>query len=207
MQKAITTTVAEEAEPDEAELVRSARDGDTRAFERLYRKLAPSVYGLCLRLAHNSAEAQDCTQDAFIRAWRQLAEFRGESKFTTWLHRIAVNEVLGRKRRYAMEQRHLMAVDPGKRYTLNDPATLQDLEGAIAKLPERAREMFVLHTIYGYGHEEVANMLGVTVGTCKTQTHRARKLLVAALPGVNGDADGGIMAEHAVKVEGRETLD
>ena len=106
MQKAIVTSVAEAAEPEEAELVQSARDGDPRAFEHLYRRLAPSVYGLCLRVANNSAEAQDCTQDAFIRAWRQLAEFRGDSKFTTWLHRIAVNEVLGRKRRHAMEQRH-----------------------------------------------------------------------------------------------------
>ena len=127
-----------------------------RAFETLYRALAPGVYGLCLRLARNAAEAQDCTQDTFVRAWQRLAEFRGESRFGTWLHRIAVNEVLGRRRHAAVEHRHLSAVDPAKRYTLDDSATLQDLEQAIARLPDRAREVFVLRAVYGYTHEEIA---------------------------------------------------
>jgi RNA polymerase sigma-70 factor (ECF subfamily) len=206
MQTADRRTLTDELELDEADLVRSARNGDTRAFERLYRRLAPAVYGLCLRLSRNSEEAQDCTQDTFVRAWRRLAQFRGDCKLATWLHRIAVNEVLGRKRRHSMEQRHLAAVDGGKRYTQNDPATLQDLERAIAKLPERAREIFVLHAVYGYGHEEVAGMLGVTVGTCKTQTHRARKLLVAALPGmhraeVEDGADASMRAAAHESVE------
>jgi RNA polymerase sigma-70 factor, ECF subfamily len=180
------------AEPDEQALLRSARAGDTSAFETLYRTLAPSVYGLCLRLARNAAEAQDCTQDTFVRAWQRLAEFRGESRLGTWLHRIAVNEVLGRRRHAAVEHRHLTAVDPTKRYALDDSATLQDLEQAIARLPDRAREVFVLRAVYGYTHEEIAGMLGVTVSTSKTQHHRARKLLIASLPGV-GDAQPGAL--------------
>jgi RNA polymerase sigma-70 factor, ECF subfamily len=162
-------------------LIAAARGGDVRAFESLYRALSPAVYGLCLRLVRDPAEAQDCLQETFVRAWRRLAEFRGDSRLATWLHRIAVNEALARKRKTSTEQRHLSAVDSGKRYATNDPATLQDVERAIAKLPERAREVFVLHAIYGYAHEEVASMLAVTVGTSKTQLHRSRKLLAAML--------------------------
>jgi RNA polymerase sigma-70 factor (ECF subfamily) len=167
---------------DEKSLLARARGGDMRAFESLYRALAPSVYGLCLRLARNAAEAQDCVQETFVRAWQRLDEFRGDSRFATWLHRIAVNEVLGRHRHRAVEQRHLSAVDPSRRHALDDSATLQDLEEAIRRLPERAREVFVLAAVYGYTHEEVASMLRLTVGTSKSQLHRARKLLVAALP-------------------------
>ena len=179
---------------DERALLRDARAGDVRAFEALYRALAPSVYALCLRLARNPAEAQDCTQDTFVRAWQRLAEFRGESRLGTWLHRIAVNEVLGRRRHAAVEHRHLSAVDPAKRYTLDDSATLQDLEQAIARLPDRAREVFVLRAVYGHTHEEIAGMLRVTVSTSKTQHHRARKLLIAFLPGL-GDAAGDLAAD------------
>jgi RNA polymerase sigma-70 factor, ECF subfamily len=174
---------------DERALLRAARGGDVRAFEALYRTLAPGVYGLCLRLARNPAEAQDCTQDTFVRAWQRLADFRGESRLGTWLHRIAVNEVLGRRRHQAVEHRHLSAVDSSKRYALDDSATFQDLEQAIARLPDRAREVFVLRAVYGYTHEEIAGMLQVTVSTSKTQHHRARKLLIAALPGVGDRGD------------------
>jgi RNA polymerase sigma-70 factor (ECF subfamily) len=183
-----TTTAAR----DESALLAEARNGDTRAFESLYRTLAPSVYGLCLRLARDAAEAQDCVQETFVRAWQRLDEFRGDSRFGTWLHRIAVNEVLGRRRHRAVEQRHLSTIDPSKRYSLDDSATLQDLEEAIRRLPERAREVFVLRAIYGYTHDEIAAMLAVTVSTSKTQLLRARRLLMAALPGVEEHADGGL---------------
>jgi RNA polymerase sigma-70 factor, ECF subfamily len=187
-----TTTTAGEntaaATPDEPALLRAARTGDLRAFEALYRSLAPAVYGLCLRLARDPAEAQDCTQDTFVRAWQRLGDFRGESRLGTWLHRIAVNEVLGRRRHRAVEHRHLSTVDPAKRYSLGDSATLQDLEQAIARLPDRAREVFVLRAVYGYTHEEIAGILKVTVSTSKSQHHRARKLLIAALPGVDADS-------------------
>jgi RNA polymerase sigma-70 factor (ECF subfamily) len=177
---------------DESALIAAARGGDLRAFESLYRALSPGVYGLCLRLVREPAEAQDCLQETFVRAWRRLGEFRGDSRLATWLHRIAVNEALTRKRKASTEQRHLSAVDAGKRYVTSDSATLQDLERAIAKLPERAREVFVLHAIYGYGHEEVASMLAVTVSTSKTQTHRARKLLAAmlGLDAADGESSG-----------------
>jgi RNA polymerase sigma-70 factor (ECF subfamily) len=167
---------------NEEALLECARNGDTAAFEKLYRTFSPSVYGLCMRLARDSAEAQDCLQETFIRAWYQLNKFRGESRLSTWLHRIAVNEVLGRRRHEAVERRHLNAVDPSKRYTLDDSATLQDLEQAVKRLPDRARDVFVLRAVYGYTHEEIAVMLDVTVSTSKTQHYRARKLLMAALP-------------------------
>lgn len=185
-----------EATAIQPELIDEARRGDVRAFERIYHAHASRVYGLCLRMARDPAEAEDCTQETFIRAWNRLADFRGDSQLGTWLHRIAVNEVLGRRRRRSMESRHLTAVDGGKRYVTNDAATEQDLERAIAKLPERARDVFVLRAIYGYSHEEIAEMLEVAVSTSKSQHFRARKLLVAALPGLAvsaeepGDATG-----------------
>jgi RNA polymerase sigma-70 factor (ECF subfamily) len=173
-----------------AALLEQARSGDVRAFEGLYRALSPSVYGLCLRLARNSAEAQDCTQETFVIAWQRLGEFRGDSALGTWLHRIAVNEVLGRRRKQAIEARHLMAVGAQSPRTQGDPATLEDLERAIAKLPERARDVFVLRAVYGHTHEEIAGMLDVTVGTSKTHYFRARHLLAASLPGAeNRGAD------------------
>ena len=184
---------------DEHALLAAARRGDTRAFEGLYRALAPSVYGFCLRLARDSAEAQDCVQETFVRAWQRLADFRGESRIGTWLHRIALNEVLGRRRHRAVEHRHLAAVDTSTRRSHDDSATMQDLEEAIAKLPERAKDVFVLRAIYGYTHEEIASMLGVTEGTSKSQLHRARKLLIASLPGgyVDDGADQDPLADAA----------
>jgi RNA polymerase sigma-70 factor (ECF subfamily) len=169
-------------EVDEVALLERARSGDTAAFESLYRAFAPSVYGLCVRLARDASEAQDCLQETFVRAWYRLDKFRGDSRFATWLHRIAVNEVLGRRRHEGVERRHLSSVDPSKRYTLDDSATLRDLEQAVRRLPDRARDVFVLRAIYGYTHEEIATLLKITVSTSKTQHYRARKLLIAALP-------------------------
>ena len=176
-----------DARRDEHTLLAAARRGDTRAFEGLYRALAPSVYGFCLRLSRDSTEAQDCVQETFVRAWQRLGDFRGESRIGTWLHRIALNEVLGRRRHRAVEHRHLATVDPSVRRSFNDSATMQDLEEAIARLPERARDVFVLYAIYGYTHEEIGSMLGVNEGTSKSQLHRARKLLIASLPGGYAD--------------------
>jgi RNA polymerase sigma-70 factor (ECF subfamily) len=140
-----------------------------------------------LRLARDSAEAQDCAQETFVRAWQRLGDFRGDSRFGTWLHRIALNEVLGRRRHRAVEHRHLAAVDPSKSRSHDDSATTRDLEDAIRRLPDRAREVFVLRAIYGYTHEEIASLLSVTESTSKSQFHRARKLLIASLPGDYGD--------------------
>jgi RNA polymerase sigma-70 factor (ECF subfamily) len=169
------------AEQDEAALVESARGGDKQAFEALYRKHAGRVYGLCLRLAGCAAEAQDDTQETFVRAWQRLGEFRGDSALTTWLHRIALNEVIGRKRKESRARRHLASVAAAAERRSADAGVLGELERAIMRLPERARRVFVLHKIYGYTHQEVADMLNIAVGTCKAQVHRAHKLLADSL--------------------------
>jgi RNA polymerase sigma-70 factor (ECF subfamily) len=170
-------------EPPDAVLIDAAARGDSAAFETLYRRYAGRVYGLCLRIAQNRADAQDGTQETFVRAWRQLATFRGESSFATWLHRIALNEVLGRKRRASTENRHLELVRREAPASQDGPGTLDELERAIGQLPERAREAFVLQKIYGYTHEEAADLLNIAVGTCKAQVHRASMLLIEALGG------------------------
>lgn len=168
----------------EAGLLQRARNGDVRAFERLYRDHVGRVYGLCLRLTRNPAEADDCTQEAFLNAWRALGRFEVRSSFATWLHRIAVNVVLGRRRRPS-EQIELtpQSEDPdmGGEWTLDTPVEVGEIEAAIAALPDGARDVLVLSGIYGYSHGETAQMLGVAEGTCKAQLHRARALLRAKL--------------------------
>ncbi len=165
-------------------LVQRARAGDLRAFERLYRQHAATVYGLCLRLTRHPASAEDCAQEAFINAWRALDRFETRSSFATWLHRIAVNVVLSRRRSAAAEPEPLPSApdgadrdDPPGEWTLDTPVELTEIESAIAGLPEGARDVLVLCGIYGYSHGEAAAMLGLAAGTCKAQLHRARALL------------------------------
>jgi RNA polymerase sigma-70 factor (ECF subfamily) len=168
---------------DETALVARAQSGDTRAFEALYREHVDRVYGLCLRMTGNVGEAEDCAQEAFIQAWKKLARFRGDSAFGTWMHRIAVNAVLGRIRKSKREQDRIQAVaemttSPA---SIGDSGELRDLSDAIDRLPEGARHVFVLNAVYGYSHEESSDMLGVAVGTTKAQLHRARRLLAQQL--------------------------
>ena len=167
------------------DVVRRAQAGDNAAFESLYREHSPKVYALCLRLSGGSTvDATELLQDVFIRAWRGLKGFRGESAFSSWLHRLTVNAMLERarseKRRTA---RVLFMEDPAPDVAAeNDQPDVQmDLESAIATLPEGARIAFVLHEIVGYQHAEIAQQLGVAEGTVKAQLHRARKLLMKAL--------------------------
>ncbi len=168
---------------EEDVLVRRAKRSDARAFESLYRLHVDKVYGLCLRMTGNVSEAEDCTQEAFIKAWNQLAKFRGDSAFSTWLHRIAVNAVLGRMRKHKREQDRIQVVADTRpaRVTTGDTGELRDLADAIGKLPEGARHVFVLHGVYGYSHDEAATMLGIATGTSKAQMHRARRLLAQQL--------------------------
>lgn len=168
-----------------SDVVRRAQSGDSAAFEMLYREHSPRVYALCLRLSGGSTEdATELLQDAFIRAWRGLKNFRGESAFSSWLHRLTVNAMLERarsdKRRTA---RVLFMEQPGGDLAIveDHPDSRMDLEDAIAALPEGARIVFVLHEIEGYQHGEIAEQLGVAEGTVKAQMHRARKLLMKAL--------------------------
>lgn len=131
----------------------------------------------------NVSEAEDCTQDAFIQAWNQLGKFRGDSAFATWLHRIAVNTVLGRIRKSKRERERLQAVTDTSLAPLatNDTGELSDLSAAVDRLPDGARHAFILHAVYGYTHDEAGSMLGIAAGTSKAQVHRARRLLVQQL--------------------------
>jgi RNA polymerase sigma-70 factor (ECF subfamily) len=126
--------------------------------------------------------AEECVQDAFVQAWRSLARFEGRSAFSTWLHRIAVNEVLGRSRRRtppleSIDLLHDAELPIANENLESDAVVAFDLEEAIAALPAGARHVLVLQAIHGYSHEETAAMLGIAVGTCKAQLHRARHLL------------------------------
>ncbi len=172
---AATQTVVSE----EAVWIRRAKKSDSRAFEKLYRMHIDKVYGLCLRMTGNVAEAEDCAQEAFIQAWNKLSKFRGESAFATWLHRIAVNAVLGRIRKSKREQDRIQVaaeISAGPA-SIGDSGNLRDLSDAVDRLPEGARHVFILSGVYGYSHEETSNMLGIAVGTSKAQLHRARRLL------------------------------
>ncbi len=175
--------VAADAALEERAWIRKAQTADAAAFEALYRRHIDKVYGLCLRMTGNVAEAEDCTQDAFIQAWSKLNEFRGESAFGTWLHRVAVNTVLGRMRKSRREQDRIRAVSEGSStpQTIGDSGGFRDLEHAINELPSGARHVFVLHAVYGYSHDETSEMLGIAAGTSKAQLHRARRLLAQQL--------------------------
>ena len=175
--------LAADTAADELRWVRQAREADPFAFEKLYRANVDKVYGLCLRMTGNRSEAEDCTQDAFIQAWNKLDKFRGDSAFGTWLHRVAVNVVLGRMRKSRREQDRIRAVSDVApiRETIADDGELRDLEQAINELPSGARHVFVLHAVYGYSHGETGDMLGIAEGTSKAQLSRARRLLTQQL--------------------------
>jgi RNA polymerase sigma-70 factor (ECF subfamily) len=163
----------------EGALVQRACAGDTRAFERLYREHAGRVYGLCLRMTRDAQLAEDCTQDTFINAWRALPKFETRSSLSTWLHRIAVNVSLAKRRKSTPVEPAAEDEDGGAfgEWTLETPVEVREIETAIGELPEGARDALVLHALYGYSHVEAAQMLGIAEGTCKAQLHRARKLL------------------------------
>jgi len=167
----------------EAALVERAQRADSAAFEALYRMHIDKVYGLCLRMTGNAAEAEDCAQDAFIQAWNKLDKFRGDSAFGTWMHRVAVNTVLGRMRKSKREHDRIQAVSDVMNApdSIGDSSSIQDLEEAINNLPRGARHVFVLHAVYGYSHDETGGMLGIAAGTSKAQLHRAKRLLVQQL--------------------------
>ncbi len=156
-----------------------AASGDATAFERLYRAHVARVHSLVRRML-DADEADDLTQDVFVRAWDKLSTFRGESAFGTWLHRLAVNVVLARRKTLSVERgRFHTGEDPlegvsGRRET---PEMSMDFEEALANLPDGARQVFVLHDVEGYRHEEIARMLGVVPGTSKSQLHHARMAL------------------------------
>jgi len=168
------------ASADDA-LVARARAGDASAFEQLYQKYAGRIYGLCVRLTRSPVVAEDVTQEVFVQAWRKLSDYRGESAFPSWLHRIAVNAVLGVQRAQRRRDFRLAALGwlrgTGGTSSGGDPALRLDLDAGISRLPDSARNVLVLHDVEGYRHEEIAGMLGIAPGTCKARLHYARRKL------------------------------
>jgi RNA polymerase sigma-70 factor (ECF subfamily) len=156
-----------------------AAGGDVQAFERLYREHLPRVYGLVRRMT-GGRDADELTQDVFVRVWQKLSTFRRESAFGTWLYRLAANVVIERFRTEALRRgRHLDGEEIFERLP-SAPASgdlSMDLDAALVRLPDGAREIFVLHDVEGYKHQEIASLLGISTGTSKAQLHRARMML------------------------------
>jgi RNA polymerase sigma-70 factor (ECF subfamily) len=167
------------------DLVRRAQQGDTDAYELLYRELVDRIYAVCLRMTADSDRATELTQDTFIRAWEKLSSFRGASQFSTWVHRIAVNMVLQDRRSRSRREKTVSTTDDLERYgaaaAAAMPGTRIDIERALATLPPKAREVLVLRDVKGYKYREVADLTGTAVGTVKAQVHRARRLMRDAL--------------------------
>jgi RNA polymerase sigma-70 factor (ECF subfamily) len=174
----------------EAEAIRLAQQGDTAAFERIYQLHSRRVYSLCLRMVGNAAEAEDLTQEAFLQLFRKIHTFRGESAFSTWLHRLAVNVVLMRLRKKTLAETSLEeTTEPdeetgGPRKDVGGPDLLLtgsidrvNLERAIEQLPPGYRMVFVLHDIQGYEHNEIAEIMDCSIGNSKSQLHKARTRL------------------------------
>ena len=184
-----------EAPDDDRGTVRAAAAGDARAFEALYRKHGRRLYATVLRLCGgNAARAEDLVQESFIRAWRALPDFRFQSAFSTWLHRLAVNTALMELRSRGSQGLDLECDDSalqwqGSTDTAGHRTRQQiDLERAVATLPPRARAVLVLHDVEGWKHEEIAVELSMAVGTSKAHLNRARKLLRVML-GESHDRD------------------
>ena len=186
-----STNPVDTIDPD----VALAASGDRRAFERVYRSQVNHVFSICVRMSGSRTQGEELTQDVFVRAWEKLPLFRGESAFSTWLHRLAVNVVLNQRKIDGRERSR--TAPPGSDDDDRDGlerssssagagrppmhAERMDLEAAIATLPRGARTVFVLHDVEGYKHEEIAEQLGITSGGSKAQLHRARLLLREAL--------------------------
>lgn len=174
----------------ERELLRLAADGDARAIRMLYDRYAPRVYAVVRRIAADDDLAQDYAQEAWIRAIRALPTFRGDARFSTWLHRIAVNAALQALRKNdARDRREAPAPDDVPIAPSHQDSLLQKrLERALDALPEGMRQVLILHDVEGYTHEEIGDALGVTSGTSKSQLFKARAKMRAELEGLAGAA-------------------
>jgi RNA polymerase sigma-70 factor (ECF subfamily) len=162
------------------DLVRRAAAGDVEAYEMLYRENVGRVHALCLRMSRDRGEADELTQETFVRVWERLGSFRGDSAFTTWLHRVTVNVVIGGLRsrgRWRDRFTGVEAEDFGAAVPAFSAGGDLDLERAIARLSPQARLVFLLHDVEGYQHGEIADLTGLAVGTSKAHLHRARRLL------------------------------
>ena len=184
------TRRADTGELPEADAIRLAQKGDAAAFERLYQLHSRRVYALCLRMVGNTAEAEDLAQEAFLQLFRKIHTFRGESAFSTWLHRLAVNVVLMKLRKKTLPETSLEeTTEPdeesgGPRRDVGGPDVLLtgsidrvNLERAIDQLPPGYKTVFVLHDVQGYEHNEIAEIMGCSIGNSKSQLHKARMRL------------------------------
>jgi RNA polymerase sigma-70 factor (ECF subfamily) len=173
-----------------SETIRRAQQGDAQAFESIYRLHSQRVYALCLRMLRDPVEAEDLAQEAFLQLFRKIHTFRGESAFSSWLHRLTANVVLMRfrkKRPVATSLDEVIRTDEERdmpRHEIGGPDLRLsgvfdrvNLQAAIEQLPEGYKSMFVLHDIHGYEHNEIAKLLGCSVGNSKSQLHKARKRL------------------------------
>jgi RNA polymerase sigma-70 factor (ECF subfamily) len=171
----------------EKETIRLAQEGNAAAFEQLYRRYSGRVYSLCLRILKNDSEAEDLTQEAFLLLFRKINTFRGEARFSTWLHRLTINLVLMglRKKRYPEvsldatlepgEEDSRPLIDPGgPDLRLSGVVDRMNLSRAVEQLPEGYKKMFILHDVEGYEHHEIAAILGCSSGNSKSQLYKAR---------------------------------
>ncbi len=181
------TRRTQSGEWSEADAIRLAQQGSAEAFEFIYRLHSRRVYALCLRMVSNTAEAEDLAQEAFLQLFRKIHTFRGESAFSTWLHRLAVNVVLMRLRKKSLPETSLEEVTepdeetggPRRDVGAPDPTLVGsidrlNLERAIDQLPPGYKQVFVLHDVQGYEHNEIARMMGCSIGNSKSQLHKAR---------------------------------
>ena len=165
-----------------------AAAGDRRAFERLYNAHVNRVFTLCTRMCGSRVRGEELTQDVFVRAWEKLPQFRGDAQFSTWIHRVAVNIVLTDRKNEARNRKRMVEDEPERGDTPLQKASVtpgygdrMDITAALEGLPPGAKQIFILHDIEGYKHEEIAEMCGITAGGSKAQLHRARLLLREAL--------------------------
>jgi len=173
------------ASSQEQEWIAQAKQGSQTAFHQLYQLHHRRIYALCWRMLADKDSAEDVCQEVFVVLWQKINNFRGESKFSTWLHSVASNVVLGHLRKQKNWLQRVFSIEDQGENTqafeeavpLDDSSGLDDLDKHIAKLPERARLVFVLFAVEGYRHEEIANMLNMAVGSSKSQYHRAKSLL------------------------------
>lgn len=176
------------SELSEAEAIERAKQGDAQAFETLYHLHKRRVYSLCLRMTANTAEAEDLTQEAFLQLFRKIGTFRGESAFSTWLHRMAVNVVLMRLRKKGLPVVPIEDTVETEEETAKKELGAEDsvlagsvdrlqLQRAVESLPPGYRTIFVLHDVEGYEHNEIAGLVGCSIGNSKSQLHKARMKL------------------------------
>lgn len=160
-------------------MIQAVQQGDRQAYQKLYQAHIGQVYGLCFRLTADHALAEDAAQEVFIQLWRKIGNYKGDSKFTTWLHSVTSNITISylRKQKGWVQRMFNIENTEAMHETAEGSAGSVDLESYILRLPERARVVFVLHAIEGYRHEDIATMTNMAVGSSKAQFHRAKTLL------------------------------